>query len=169
MAITPRTTAVTPRTTPTILVSVEGMEHEGSRASNNPIVAIRRSSWTWNGIRVGTPSVKASRGVGSKPGGAILAARRVPLTSVAVDMCPVIPGQGPGETGGCRLRPLPASTSSRDGAFAEVSLVAWARIAAIAQSAEHGHGKAGVVGSIPTRGSKVVRGPASRGATRSRR
>jgi hypothetical protein len=30
-----------------------------------------------------------------------------------------------------------------------------ASLAAIAQSAEHGHGKAGVVGSIPTRGSKA--------------
>jgi hypothetical protein len=35
-------------------------------------------------------------------------------------------------------------------------------LAAIAQSAEHGHGKAGVVGSIPTRGSNAPaswRGP----------
>ena len=47
----PRTTAVTPRTTPPILVSVEGMEHEGSRPSNNPIVAEARISWIWNGIR----------------------------------------------------------------------------------------------------------------------
>ena len=98
--ITPRTTAVTPRTTPPIFVSVEGMEHEGSRASNNPIVAARRISWIWNGIRVGTPSVKVSRGFGSKPGGTMLAARRFPVTSVAVDMNPEIPRRGPGETGG---------------------------------------------------------------------
>ena len=111
--MTPRVTAVTPSTTPPILVSVEGMEHEGSRPSNNPIVAVRRIDWSWNGIRVGTPSVKASRGLASRPGGAMPTGPRFPVTSVAVDMSPVIPRQGPGETGaGGRLPAESASGAS---------------------------------------------------------
>lgn len=114
--ITPRTTAVTPSTTPPILVRVEGMEHEGSRPSNNPIVAVRRIAWIWNGIRVGTPSVKTSRGLASRPGGAMPAGPRFPVTSVAVDMSPLIPRQGPGETGACgRLPAEPASSAEGAG------------------------------------------------------
>ena len=109
--MTPRMTVVTARTTPPILVSVEGMEHEGSRRSNSPIVAVRRISWIWNGIRVGTPSVKASRGAGSNPRGAMFAARPFPVTSVAVDTSPVIPAQGPGET----AMPVPASGGEQEG------------------------------------------------------
>jgi hypothetical protein len=73
------------------------MEHEGSRASNNPIVAVRRSSWTWNGIRVGTPSVKASRGVGSKPGPEMLAEPRSSTVSVIIAIGPEIPCPRPGK------------------------------------------------------------------------
>jgi hypothetical protein len=110
--ITPRTTAVTPRTTPPILVSVEGMEQEGSRPSNNPIVAVRRTSWIWNGIRVGTPSVKASRGVGSKPGLEMLAEPLSSTASVVIAIGADIPGDRPRQTGACgRLPAEPASTA----------------------------------------------------------
>jgi hypothetical protein len=97
--ITPRMTAVTPRTTPPILVSVEGMEHEGSRPSNNPMVAVRRIAWIWNGIRVGTPSVKASRGPASSPGCEMLAVPGFSAISVVEAMRAEIPRWRQRETG----------------------------------------------------------------------
>jgi hypothetical protein len=88
------------------LVSVEGMEHEGSWSSNNPMVAVRRISWIWNGIRVGTPSVKASRGLGSKPGPEMLAEPCSSTASVVIATGAEIPCNRPKQTaacGGCLL------------------------------------------------------------------
>ena len=127
--ITPRTTAVTPRTTPPILVSVEGMEQEGSRLSNSPIVAVRRISWIWNGIRVGTPSVKASRGLGSKPGPEMLAEPRSSTVSVVIAIDPEIPCNRPRQTGAFgRLPAEPASSAEgAAGTMPSPRVPRWAR------------------------------------------
>ena len=67
-----------------------------------------------------------------------------------------------------RERARPWSAGSRRAAMLARRSAALPRTALLAQSAEHSHGKEGVVGSIPTEGSPTGRGTCRRGQPRRR-